>query len=426
MSTAQDFLIKHRMNPERVVPAVEAEKMAQAMRLGLKGEASSLPMIPTYLSSAGAVPSGECAAVIDAGGTNFRSALVRFEGESYRLERLHRCKMPGTEKPCTWEAFISFVADQVQPLLSETRLIGFCFSYNAEITPDIDGRVKTIDKEVVITGCEGQLVGASLKAELERRGIQNVIIVVLNDTISALIGGALGVSKGTFGAQVGQISGTGTNTCAAIPKFMLEKLGLKGDEPMLVNLESGMYDGIDSGDFDLMLDRASANPGQKLFEKKTAGVYLGQLCRLMLLAACDEGLLSQDSCDKIRNLTGHIDSAVIDGWAYGENLDEVSCNEADAAFVREVSLAMFQRSARCMCVNLLAIGLLLGAGLDEDRPILVCAEGSLVQRSHYYRPALEALLQSEGTEKLGMHFEFRVGSETTLPGAAAAVILNHK
>jgi hypothetical protein len=79
-----------------------------------------------------------------------------------------------------------------------------------------------------------------------------------------------------------------------------------------------------------------------------------------------------------------------------------------------------------MCVNLLAIGLLLSAGQEADRPILVCAEGSLVQRSHYYRPALEALLQSEGTEKLGLHFEFRVGSETTLPGAAAAVILNHK
>jgi hexokinase len=248
----------------------------------------------------------------------------------------------------------------------------------------------------------------------------------LNDTISALIGGALGGSKGTFSGQVGQISGTGTNTCAAIPKRMLEKIGLDGDESMLVNLESGMYDGIESGDFDLMLDAASTNPGQKLFEKKTAGVYLGQLCRLMLLSACDEGLLSKGSCDKIRNLTGHIDSAVIDAWAYGENLDQVSCNEADAAFVRELSLAMFRRSARCMCVNLLAIGLLLGTGHDADAPILVCAEGSLVQRSHYYRPALESLLQSEGTKKLGLHFEFKVGSETTLPGAAAAVILNHK
>jgi hexokinase len=325
--------------------------------------------------------------------------------------------MPGTEEPCTWEAFISFVADQIEPLLSETRLIGFCFSYNAEITPDIDGRVKTIDKEVVITGCEGQLVGASLKAELSRRGIQGVTVVVLNDTISALIGGALSGSGGTYSAQVGQISGTGTNTCAAVPKRMLEKLGLQGDESMLVNLESGMYDGIESGDFDLMLDKASANPGQKLFEKKTAGVYLGQLCRLML---------SQSSCDKIRNLTGHIDSAVIDAWAYGENLEQVSSNPADAAFVQELSLAMFRRSARCMCVNLLAIGLLLSAGQEADRPILVCAEGSLVQRSHYYRPALEALLQSEGAEKLGLHFEFRVGSETTLPGAAAAVILNHK
>ena len=75
-----------------------------------------------------------------------------------------------------------------------------------------------------------------------------------------------------------------------------------------------------------------------------------------------------------------------------------------------------------MCVNLLAIALLTGAG--KDKPVCVCAEGSLVQRSRYYRPTLEALLDSEGREKLGLHFEFHVGSETTLPGSAAAALLN--
>ena len=83
---------------------------------------------------------------------------------------------------------------------------------------------------------------------------------------------------------------------------------------------------------------------------------------------------------------------------------------------------MFQRSARCMCVNLLAIALLTGAG--KDKPVCVCAEGSLVQRSCYYKPALEALLDSEGREKLGLRFRFIVGNETTLPGSAAAALLN--
>ena len=423
MSLAHDFLVKHHMEPERIVPAELAGAMAEDMRRGLKGENSSLPMIATYLSNDGTVPEGACAAVIDAGGTNFRSALVRFTRDGYQVEELGRWKMPGIDKPCTWNEFIAFTADHIQHLMDRTDVIGFCFSYNAEITPDMDGKVKRIDKEVVISGCEDQLVAASLKEELSRRGIEGKKIVILNDTAAALLGGTVTLDKSAYSGFIGQISGTGTNTCTSVPREMIEKLGLKGSRGMLVNLESGMYNGIESGDFDLLLDRESNNPGDKDFEKKTAGVYLGELCRLMLLAAGEEGFISADSLEKARAL-GHIDSAVIDAWSAGDRLDEIAANPADGDFAQELSLSLFQRSARCMCVNLLAIALLIGAGKEADKPVCVCAEGSLVQRSHYYRPTLEKLLDTEGREKLGLHFRLFVGSETTLPGSAAAALLN--
>lgn len=423
MSLAHDFLVKHHMEPERIVPAELAGAMAEDMRRGLKGEKSSLPMIATYLSNDGTVPEGACAAVIDAGGTNFRSALVRFTPDGYQVEELGRWKMPGIDKPCTWNEFIAFTADHIQHLMDRTDVIGFCFSYNAEITPDMDGKVKRIDKEVVISGCENQLVAASLKEELSRRGIEGKKIVILNDTAAALLGGTVTLDKSAYSGFIGQISGTGTNTCTSVPREMIEKLGLKGSRGMLVNLESGMYNGIESGDFDLLLDRESNNPGDKDFEKKTAGVYLGELCRLMLLAAGEEGFISADSLEKARAL-GHIDSAVIDAWSAGDRLDEIAANPADGDFAQELSLSLFQRSARCMCVNLLAIALLIGAGKEADKPVCVCAEGSLVQRSHYYRPTLEKLLDTEGREKLGLHFRLFVGSETTLPGSAAAALLN--
>ena len=423
MSLAHDFLVKHHMEPERIVPAELAGAMAEDMRRGLKGEKSSLPMIATYLSNDGTVPEGACAAVIDAGGTNFRSALVRFTPGGYQVEDLGRWKMPGIDKPCTWNEFIAFTADHIQHLMDRTDVIGFCFSYNAEITPDMDGKVKRIDKEVVISGCENQLVAASLKEELSRRGIEGKKIVILNDTAAALLGGTVTLDKSAYSGFIGQISGTGTNTCTSVPREMIEKLGLKGSRGMLVNLESGMYNGIESGDFDLLLDRESNNPGDKDFEKKTAGVYLGELCRLMLLAAGEEGFISADSLEKARAL-GHIDSAVIDAWSAGDRLDEIAANPADGDFAQELSLSLFQRSARCMCVNLLAIALLIGAGKEADKPVCVCAEGSLVQRRHYYRPTLEKLLDTEGREKLGLHFRLFVGSETTLPGSAAAALLN--
>ena len=423
MSLAHEFLIKHRMEPERIVPAEQAGKMAEDMLRGLKGHPSSLPMIATYLSNDGAVPTGACAAVIDAGGTNFRSALVRFEDSGYRVEELNRWKMPGIEKPCSWEEFIAFTADHVQQLLDRTDVIGFCFSYNADITPDMDGRVKRIDKEVVVNGCEGQLVGASLKAELERRGVAGKKIVILNDTAAVLLGGSASLDKSEYGGFIGQVSGTGTNTCCVLPASRITKLGRKDDNGIIVNLESGLYDELPRGDFDLLLDAESNNPGLKFFEKMTAGVYLGELCRLMLRAAADEGLLTVKTAENVRAL-GSIDSAVIDAWASGEGLSDFCGSEEDRDFVQTLSLAMFERSARCMCTNLAAIMLLTGEGGGESKPVCVCAEGSLVQKGRHYRPMLERLLREEAAGKLGRHAVLKVGQETTLPGSAAAALLN--
>lgn len=412
------FLTAHGMDPERVQPVRDAVKMAEEMKRGLAGEPSSLPMIPTYLSDSGRIPQKTPVAVIDAGGTNFRCALLRFGDEGAELLSLKKWKMPGIGKAATWEEFIRFTADAVEPLLDQTDKIGFCFSYSADITPEIDGRVHRIDKEVVIQGCEGQLVGASLVAELERRGRKGVKVAILNDTVAVLLGGlAKGVAQETS-CTVGQVSGTGTNTCCALPVDRISKLGLSGEGRMIVNLESGMYDGIPQGDFDRELDAESNNPGSKHFEKLTAGVYLGELCRRMLRAAAEEGLLAPETAEKARSL-GWIDSAVVDAWSCGEKLEEIACCPEDAEFVRTVCTALFNRSARCMCTNLAAIVLLSG-----EETASVCAEGSLVQKGRVYRPLLEELIHTEIEEKLGRRVRFTIGNETTLSGSAAAALLN--
>ena len=418
---ARDFLERHGMTPESVDPDVYIYRMLSEMKSGLAGEACSMDMIPTYLSNDGELQSGVQAAVIDAGGTNFRSALVRFQSGGYTVTDMIKRRMPGTEAPCTWEEFIRFTADAIEPLMDRAEVIGFCFSYAAVITPERDGRVITIDKEVVVEGCEGQLVGASLLQELERRGITGKRIVILNDTVAVLLGMAAGLDKSKYSGFTGQVSGTGTNTCVSLPVSAIGKLGLEGDRGMIINLESGKYDGIKGGDFDRLLDEESHNPGQKHFEKLTAGVYLGEICHLMLNAAADEGLLSAACAEKVRSLPV-FDSAVLDAWACGEGFEMLGGDEDDHVFAQTLSLALFHRSARCMCVNLLALAELIGGG--RDKPICMLAEGSLVQKGRCYRPELERLLQLYGTEKRGIALELHVGQETTLPGSAAAALLN--
>lgn len=415
------FLEKHGMAAGRIDPPKEAARMAEAMEAGLREEGRGLPMIPTYLRTDGNVPLGEKAIVIDAGGTNFRCALVTFTENGPETSRMFKTKMPGIARPASWDEFISFVADAVEPLAGEAEDIGFCFSYSAVITPEIDGRVNCIDKEVVIEQSEGKLVGASLLRELERRGITGKRIVILNDTAAVLLGGAATLDKSRCGGLIGQVSGTGTNTCCVLPLRRIEKLGRGDDTRILVNLESGTYGDLPRGDFDAALDAESHNHGVKLLEKLTAGVYLGELARLILLAAGEEGLFDPDGVRKLEHL-GQFHSGVLDAWACGEQLEQFA-QSGEAEIMQTVARNLFERSARAMCANLLGILLLTGEGKDPEKPVVVCAEGSLVQKGRWYRAALERFLQQYAAQ-LGRHVVLQVGEETTLPGAAAAALLN--
>ena len=179
------------------------------------------------------------------------------------------------------------------------------------------------------------------------------------------------------------------------------------------------------GDFDVILDKESNNPGEKIMEKLIAGAYLGELARLSLCAAADEGLLSEGSAGLVRAL-GKIDASYVDAWSCGEKLELVADNAEDGEFAKEISLALFERAARCTCTTLTGIMLLTDTGKDPEKPVCVCAEGSLVDRSRYFRPMLEEALATYAAGRLGRHAVIKVGHETTLPGSAAAALLNLK
>ena len=217
------FLTSHGMEPERVDFDSTTAAFISDMELGLRGRESSIRMIPTYLTADGQLPLGEPAAVIDAGGTNFRTALVSFTEDGPVIDALSVCAMPGTDGAVAWEDFISFVADRLAPLLDRADKVGFCFSYPTEETPERDGRVLSLTKQVQLTGFEGRLICADLAAELERRGITGKSFVLLNDTPAVLLSGSAYAAEKSCDGLVGLISGTGTNTCCVLPDEAIKK-----------------------------------------------------------------------------------------------------------------------------------------------------------------------------------------------------------
>ena len=195
--------------------------------------------------------------------------------------------------------FIRLAADALEPLLDRVTQIGICFSYPAENTPELDAKVLGMTKEVQLTGWEDHLVGADLAEELERRGCTKLPIVVINDTPATYLSGATTIANNYANGFAGLVNGTGTNTCCLLPVRAIEKLGRDADGEMLVNLESGSFTDVPQSAFDQALDAASTAPGAYRFEKMTSGRYLGELSRLALIAAANDGLFAPETADKL-------------------------------------------------------------------------------------------------------------------------------
>lgn len=417
---ARQFLAAHGMQPERMPLAELVTAFVSEMERGLSGEKCSLDMIPTYLGS-GVVEPGRRAAVIDAGGTNFRASQVIFTEGGAEIERVERAPMPGSDHPATWDEFIGFSARKLLEVSDRAEGVGFCFSYRAEITPERDGRVIHMSKGVDLSGYEGRLLCADLNDALRRMGAAEVPVVLVNDTTAVALSGAGLLGTDGYDSLIGLVVGTGLNTCCELDTGAIGKLGLPAGQSMFVNLESGCFDGCPSGDFDLELDAATNNPRDHLFEKMVSGAYLGELCRLTLRAAAGEGLFTPAGAEKLLALDT-LSSAQADKLAMGEVPDEFG--KHDAKLVRDLCRAIFERAARYVCANISAILVYTGKGRDEARPACVCADGSVIRHSLAFSTELNRYLDSFTRAILGRHCVIHTADEATTLGSAAAALLN--
>lgn len=407
----------HGMDAERVNLAEYTGAFAQAMKQGLCSQQKEMPMLPTYLYSSGRLQKGERAIVIDAGGTNLRTALIGFDGKKAVIEALDKRPMPGADSSVTWDEFISYVADLIQPLLSKAKNIGFCFSYPVEITPDCDGRVLSLTKQVKIEDAVGKYIGASLCTELERRRENPGKIVVLNDTPAVLLAGRA-VAKESYDGYIGLVAGTGCNTCCEIDCADIKKIECSGSKKMLVNLESGSFAEFPRGDADIAMDTDLPDTGEYIAEKMISGRYLGQVCMYTLKMAASEGLFSERATEIIEKMT-EVATPTIDKWGSGRF--PKGFNSEDRVNLVYIINEIFERSARCIACKLCGILEVTGAG--ASRPVCIAVDGSLFTESKLLRPEIERFMDVYAGEIMGRRYEFVTADNMSLIGTAAAVLL---
>jgi len=427
MRTPEEFLKDNGFTLARDIDrAALVSVFISEMEKGLAGEQSSLAMIPTYVSVNRRIPQGHRVAVLDAGGTNLRSAVVTFPP---KIEDRVVRPMPGTQGEVTNEAFYSVLADEVNRVVGHATAerVGFCFSYPAEATPDLDARLRCWTKGVCAPGVVGQFVGSELSKRLGARRL-----AVINDTVATLLAAKATEGDRPYSSYLGFILGTGTNVAYVEKNVNITKLaGLDPSGSMIVNAESGAFDKIERSKFDEAMDAHRGDAGSYPFEKMIAGAYLGPVGLEIYRGAAKAGFFTSAARDRIAGLPALETRDLSEFCAsYRDErvnpLEAVFADEADAKLARRLGLPVFERAAALTAAHLAAFVIKTGEGCEASSPVAIHPDGSTYYKTKAI-PFAETV-RRELTDLLvtrrNIHFEITPPLEDApMVGAAIAALM---
>jgi hexokinase len=426
---ALKFLEKYHMDHRSIDIDKNVKLFIEEMQRGLEVK-STLDMIPTFIEVKNNIPVNKPVIVIDAGGTNFRCASIRFnEKKEPIIENMRKHIMPGVEKEVTKEEFFDAMAYYIRDIINISEKIGFCFSYPTEILPNKDGKLLRFAKEIKIKQVLGETIGQNLNLGLQRIGLPDKQAVILNDTVASLLSG-IKYKNRLFSGYIGFILGTGTNCCYIEKNSNVKKRNdLNLNESQIINCESGGFGKFEKGTIDIAFDNSTSNPGVHVFEKFISGAYLGSLCLLTLQTAAKDGLFSKKTADGIANLKnlGTIEINDLMYYPYGYNRIANICKKGESSDVELVYYIcdnIIERAAKLSAINLSAMAIKSDCNSAPENPICIVAEGTTFYNLKSLKSKTEFYLKQYLENELEIYYDIISVDNATLIGAAIAGLTN--
>ncbi len=426
MKNMETFFKEHKLKASDFDMGKLVETFTGDMISGLEGKSGALRMIPTYIEAENDLLKDVPVLAIDAGGTNFRAALVSINRDGkIMLENIINDKMPGIEEEISEDEFFSTIAGYIKSLADKSHRIGFCFSYPTEILPTRDGRLIQFCKEIKAPGVVGQLIGTNL---LKTLGTPEKQIVILNDTVATLLAGKSASVSKTYDTFIGFILGTGTNTCYIEQnRNILKKRDLDREGSQIINIESGNFNKAPRTDLDLVFDSKTADPGNYTFEKMFSGGYFGGLCLSVLKAAAKEEVFSPQTAgiiDKITDLSSNEANIFICKQDSPENkLAGLITDKSDKEKSVLIINTLIERASKLVAANLAAVVLKTGKGLTPNRPVLITIEGTAFYNLYNLKTLFEHYFNEYLSGDRKRYMEFTKVDQSSLVGAALAALI---
>lgn len=426
MKSVDDFLKHHKLRAADFDLDDLVGVFTQDMVSGLAGTKGGMRMIATYIEADNDFKKDTPVLAIDAGGTNFRAAIVTISGSGkVIIEGTVNYPMPGLEGEISSREFFATIAGYIKPLADKTDSIGFCFSYPTEILPDRDGILLQFCKEVQAPEVVGKLIGRSL---LETLGTPDKKIVLLNDTVATLLAGKSASPGKIYSSYIGFILGTGTNTCYIEKNSnIIKNRSLDQAGSQIINIESGDFGHPPRQELDILFDRTTANPDSYRFEKMFSGGYFGGLSLYILKTAAKEGVISGKTAHTVMELneisSGEANAFLSGEFYEGNRLTEAVKDPDDFRVCKDIIDNLIDRAAKLVAANMSAVVLKCGKGRSAGEPVLITVEGTTFYKLHNFRNRFSDYFKGYLSGDRKRYAEFTEVPQSSLIGAALAAII---
>ena len=389
--------------------AAMADAFLSEMGAGLRGEPSSIKMIPSFVTG---LPSGAetgCFWAVDMGGSNLRVLQVDLAGGGVmHITRELRVPIPAEVATGPGAALFDLVAASLREAgAGSGSVVGFTFSFPVAQTAVDEGTLIEWTKGFSAAGVQGKEVMGLLAEACARAGLSYQLVALVNDTVGTLLASAYRDPT----SRIGVILGTGSNAAYCERTTRVSKWHGAPTASMVINCEWGGFGSTQPGgspfsplpfhDVDVGLDAESPNEGRQRYEKMISGAYLGELARRLLVQLANAGALSLQTpaarlltkgslttealaemlADRSHDLAGV-------GVVLERDVDVRSPSPEARGVAHEVATLVCRRAARLAAMGVAAVATQIRLGVppgEATPPITAGVDGSVFKKLPGFR-----------------------------------------
>ena len=346
--------------------------------MGLAGRPSSLAMIPVTSRCRPLPRKTRKSLCSTPGGTNFRTAIIRFDEESVpHQEYFTNTAMPGTDKEVTLEEFFGRIAESLLACAFRKQAAGVLLFLSRRHRPAARRHAPLLDKRDQGAGrgrpknprqprgnaAGTKPPGARIHARPQRYG--RVLMA--------------GWRRKNFPCAI-TMPGL-SSAPAPTPRTLSPTRSLQRERPdglltggsQAINVESANFSRIKRGDIDVAFDKTTSSPGKYILEKMVSEANLGPLCHAALKTAATEGVVSPAAArffEKSEVLQTKELDAMLDG-SFTTLTKFSPLPRQDSSAIGSITSAIVERAAKLTAINL-AAAILKSAGNGPAKKKCAC------------------------------------------------------